>query len=46
MTLLRTGNELAHTSQNDTCDTWYHGDCIEITEEEADLLEKFYCDAC
>ena len=24
----------------DICDTWYHGDCIDITEEEAELLEN------
>lgn len=30
----------------DGCNTWYHGPCINITEEEAELLEKFYCDVC
>ncbi|CAB4046126.1 death-inducer obliterator 1 isoform X3 [Paramuricea clavata] len=30
----------------DSCDTWFHGDCIDLCEEEGELLEDFYCDAC
>jgi len=25
---------------------WFHGACIGVTEEEADLLLHFYCDNC
>ena len=28
----------------DTCDTWYHGDCVNINSENEP--EKFYCSAC
>jgi hypothetical protein len=30
----------------DKCDTWYHGACIDLTEEEGELLDNFYCDMC
>lgn len=30
----------------DSCNIWYHGECIQITEVEAELLEEFYCDSC
>jgi hypothetical protein len=30
----------------DKCDTWYHGACIDLTEEEGELLENCYCDMC
>ena len=26
--------------QCDTCETWYHGSCVGIEEDEADLIEK------
>ena len=30
----------------DYCVEWYHGDCIGVKEEEADNIEKFYCNSC
>ena len=28
----------------ETCDTWFHGDCISITPDNEP--DKFYCSAC
>ncbi|XP_053211936.1 CXXC-type zinc finger protein 1-like [Panonychus citri] len=30
----------------DSCNEWYHGDCISITEELAKTITKFYCLMC
>lgn len=30
----------------DNCNEWYHGDCIQITEERANRILKFYCAQC
>lgn len=30
----------------DSCNEWYHGDCIDITAEFAKKILKFYCDYC
>ncbi|XP_065313453.1 CXXC-type zinc finger protein 1-like isoform X2 [Gordionus sp. m RMFG-2023] len=30
----------------DKCNEWYHGDCINITQSEANEIEQFYCRAC
>lgn len=30
----------------DTCDEWYHGDCVGITEEQADALGNYVCPPC
>lgn len=32
--------------QCDYCDEWYHGACINITPEQADMLVKFRCPRC
>ena len=26
-----------------SCDDWFHGKCINMTEKEGDLIEKYYC---
>ncbi|XP_065581204.1 CXXC-type zinc finger protein 1-like isoform X2 [Artemia franciscana] len=30
----------------DRCEEWYHGDCIDIGEEESRYIKKFYCPPC
>ncbi|KAK9460989.1 uncharacterized protein V1516DRAFT_674683 [Lipomyces oligophaga] len=30
----------------DFCDDWYHGKCVNIKEEDGDLLEKYCCPLC
>lgn len=30
----------------DFCEEWYHGDCIGITEEESESIDKFCCMQC
>jgi COMPASS component SPP1 len=30
----------------DGCDNWFHGECVNITEEEAELLPEYYCYFC
>ncbi|KAK4015926.1 hypothetical protein OUZ56_030892 [Daphnia magna] len=30
----------------DYCEEWYHGDCIDITEEESRFIKKFFCPKC
>lgn len=30
----------------DSCEEWYHGDCILITEKESKSIKKYYCDRC
>merc|ERR1711936_1147409 len=30
----------------DHCQEWYHGDCINITEEHSKYIKKFYCVEC
>jgi len=30
----------------DYCEEWYHGDCIDITEEESRFIRKFFCPKC
>lgn len=30
----------------DFCEEWYHGDCIGITEEESESIDKFCCKRC
>ncbi|CAO1387556.1 unnamed protein product [Diamesa hyperborea] len=30
----------------DLCEEWYHGDCIHITEKEAKLIKKYFCEKC
>jgi hypothetical protein len=30
----------------DICDTWYHGDCVGITEAESAQIDRFYCENC
>ncbi|KAL8863574.1 MAG: hypothetical protein Q9178_000255 [Gyalolechia marmorata] len=29
-----------------SCDDWFHGKCINMTEKEGDLIEKYYCPNC
>ena len=28
------------------CEVWYHGTCVGIEEEEAELIEEYICDLC
>ncbi|XP_068249561.1 CXXC-type zinc finger protein 1-like isoform X2 [Palaemon carinicauda] len=30
----------------DKCEEWYHGDCINVTEIEANKIKKFFCNRC
>ncbi|CAB3988493.1 Chromatin modification-related YNG2 [Paramuricea clavata] len=30
----------------DGCDNWFHGECVNITEEEAELLPEYFCCYC
>ncbi|CAB4394206.1 unnamed protein product [Rhizophagus irregularis] len=30
----------------DNCDEWYHGACVNITREESQLVDKYYCPNC
>ncbi|XP_039152806.1 CXXC-type zinc finger protein 1-like isoform X1 [Drosophila simulans] len=30
----------------DGCEEWYHGDCIGITEKDAEHIKKYYCRRC
>ncbi|KAG0724017.1 CXXC-type zinc finger protein 1 [Chionoecetes opilio] len=30
----------------DKCEEWYHGDCINVTESEANKIRKFFCQKC
>lgn len=30
----------------DNCEEWYHGDCIGITEVDANDIKHYYCDKC
>jgi len=30
----------------DFCDEWYHGDCVNVTPEDADLIGDYKCDVC
>ncbi|CAB4005889.1 Chromatin modification-related YNG2 [Paramuricea clavata] len=32
--------------QCDTCEMWYHGSCVGIEEDEADLIDDYQCDLC
>eukprot|EP00800_Vazella_pourtalesii_P008917 TRINITY_DN2281_c0_g1_i1.p1 TRINITY_DN2281_c0_g1~~TRINITY_DN2281_c0_g1_i1.p1 ORF type:complete len:524 (+),score=100.94 TRINITY_DN2281_c0_g1_i1:373-1944(+) len=32
--------------QCDGCDIWYHGSCVELREEEADIIDKYFCPPC
>ncbi|KAL9610025.1 MAG: hypothetical protein Q9167_005239 [Letrouitia subvulpina] len=28
------------------CEDWYHGRCVDMTQEKGDLIEKYYCPNC
>ena len=30
----------------DRCNEWYHGDCIDLTQEESNHIKHFYCHIC
>lgn len=30
----------------DSCEEWYHGDCINITEKESKLIRQYFCVRC
>ncbi|XP_054280680.1 CXXC-type zinc finger protein 1-like [Macrosteles quadrilineatus] len=30
----------------DSCEEWYHGDCIGITQKEAKFIKQYYCPRC
>ena len=30
----------------DLCEDWFHGDCIDITEQESRFIKKFFCPKC
>jgi len=30
----------------DACEEWYHGDCVSITQSEANNIHHYYCQWC
>ncbi|XP_045164491.1 CXXC-type zinc finger protein 1-like isoform X1 [Mercenaria mercenaria] len=30
----------------DNCEEWYHGDCIGVTEKDAQFIKQYYCGPC
>jgi len=30
----------------DSCDEWFHGACVKVTEEESKLFTKYFCPSC
>lgn len=30
----------------DSCEDWFHGDCIGITRKQSKLIKQYYCDTC
>src|SRR5437763_487056 len=30
----------------DNCDEWFHGDCVSISREESQMVDKYYCPNC
>ncbi|CAG8541573.1 1106_t:CDS:2 [Funneliformis mosseae] len=30
----------------DNCDEWFHGDCVNISREESQMVDKYYCPNC
>ena len=42
----RKGDNGSFMVQCDGCDEWYHGDCVGVSPEEADLLKEYYCPWC
>lgn len=32
--------------QCDGCDEWFHGECVSVTQEDADKTEQYICGLC
>ncbi|KAI8917409.1 hypothetical protein BC831DRAFT_394106, partial [Entophlyctis helioformis] len=32
--------------QCDACDEWFHGTCMNVSEDESEAVDKWYCQAC
>ena len=32
--------------QCDSCLVWYHGSCVGVQEDEADMIDEYICDLC
>ncbi|KAI8915662.1 hypothetical protein EDD86DRAFT_185283, partial [Gorgonomyces haynaldii] len=32
--------------QCDSCEDWFHGTCVNITETQSDQIEKYFCQEC
>lgn len=32
--------------QYDGCDEWFHGECVSVTQEDADKMEQYICGLC
>ena len=32
--------------QCDGCDCWYHGECVDVTEQQAETMETYLCMLC
>ncbi len=30
----------------DSCDEWFHGECVNITPKEAESMKKYVCTEC
>ncbi|KAF8332347.1 uncharacterized protein EI90DRAFT_2815448, partial [Cantharellus anzutake] len=30
----------------DKCDEWYHTECVQLSEQVVELVDKFYCPKC
>ena len=44
--LCRKGDNGGFMIQCDLCDEWYHGDCVNVTEELANTFRTYHCPKC
>ena len=42
---LQKGEE-GFTIQCSDCNEWFHGECVRVTEQDADQIEDYFCDTC
>ncbi|CAG8455479.1 10101_t:CDS:2 [Paraglomus occultum] len=44
--ICRSGFDNRFMIQCDGCNEWYHGDCVKISEDISQLIDKYYCPGC